>query len=77
MCALLERNKDLETRLALATVNFEELEIKIETFSRKISQQDDEIENYLRNETKLKECVNNITKENEDLKVLLMIYLMT
>ena len=69
LLALKERNKDLETRIALAVVNFEELEMKKETLLTKISNHEDEIENFLKNEKTMSEEVTNLTKENDDLKI--------
>ena len=66
--AIEERNKDLETRLALATVNFEEMELQKEDLLKKISKQDDEIETFIKNDNILTEKIKVLTNENEDLK---------
>jgi hypothetical protein len=49
-----ERNFDLETRLALAKVEFEEMEIKKENLLCEISNNEDEIENSQKKERMLK-----------------------
>ena len=66
--AIEERNKDLETRLALASVNFEEMELQKEDLLKKISKQDDEIETFIQNDNILTEKNKGLTNENENLK---------
>jgi hypothetical protein len=61
--ALKERNKYLETRLTLAVVNFEELEIKKEILLTKISEHENEIENLLKNEKRISEEVKVLQKK--------------
>ena len=63
-----ERNKDLETRLELAKVEFEEMELVKETMTIKLSKQDDDIESFLSREKGFKEQIDVLTKHNEDMK---------
>ena len=65
---LRERNKDLETRLELAKVEFEEMELTKGNLTEKISNQDDEIENFLNSERQLKHKVDVLIKENDEMK---------
>ena len=66
--ALAERNKDLETRLALAKVEFEEMEIQKEDMLKRISKHDDEIETFVTGEKVLTEKIKVLSNKNEDLK---------
>ena len=58
---LTERNNDLEKRLALATVEYEEMELQQVQYLKDISKLEDNIENFIKTENKL-------IKENEELK---------
>ena len=58
---LTERNNDLEKRLALATVEYEEMELQKVQYLKDISKLEDNIENFVKTENKL-------IKENEELK---------
>ena len=60
-----ERNRDLETRLELAKVNFEQLELEKEDFIKKLSSQDDDIESFLQTEKKLNNRIKVLIKEND------------
>ena len=66
---LRERTKDLETRLELAKVEFEEMEITKGNSNDKISNQDEEIEGFLKSEKLLKDKIDRLTKENQELKI--------
>ena len=65
---LKEKNKDLETKLALARVEFEEKEIYKENLLTKLSERETEIENFLKNEKSLNEQINQAKKENNELR---------
>ena len=66
--ALKERNKDLETNLALAKVEFEEIEIDKEALVKEISKCEEQIEHYIRKEIMLNDQIIDVTRENDDLK---------
>ena len=66
---LIERNKDLETRLALAKVEFEEMEHSKVKLLTDLSKWEDEIETFLKKERISNSNYENITKENTELKV--------
>ena len=69
LLTLRENNRDLETRLAMAKVEFEEKELEKQTLLTKLSNQDDEIEHFLKQERKLNENIKALTQEKDDLKV--------
>ena len=65
---LKDRNKDLETRLAIAKVEFEESELMKQKLLTEISNRDDEIEKCLKNERLLNERIKSVTDEKEVMK---------
>ena len=67
--ALKERNKDLEQRLALAKVEFEELDIEKVALMKRISEIEDHIEDQFRKERLLNEQIKNVAAEREELKL--------
>ena len=66
--ALRESNKDLETRLALAKVDFEERELEKDTLLVKLQKQDEEIEYFVRKERMLNEEIKVLNREKEGLQ---------
>ena len=68
--AVKERNKDLEKRLALAKVEFEELDIEKVSLMKRISEIEDHIEDQFRKERLLNEQIKNVAAEREELKVM-------
>ena len=68
---LKEHSKDLETRLALAKLEFEEMEINKEKMTAEVTKLGDEIDDFLKNEKILNGEIRSITKERDDLKNIL------
>ena len=68
LSSLKEKNKDLEKRIAMAKVDFEEMEIKIESLEKKNSKCDELVENLLQSEKKLNEEIVNLKETNDSLK---------
>ena len=68
LSSLKEKNKDLEKRIAMAKVDFEEMEIKIESLEKKNSKYDELVENLLQSEKKLNEEIVNLKETNDSLK---------
>ena len=65
---LRENNKDLETRLAMARVEFKENDLEKETLLTKLSKQNEDIENFLTQERKLHDQIKVLNLEKYDLK---------
>ena len=65
-----EKNKDLETRLALAKIEFEEMEVFKENQMVDIARRDDEIENLLKKEKMLNGKIDKLSKEKDDMEIL-------
>ena len=68
MIALKESKKDLETRIEMASVDFEERELEKETLLAKLNKQDEEIEDFLKNERMFNEEIKVLNIEKEGLK---------
>ena len=68
LSSLKEKNKDLEKRIAMAKVDFEEMEIKIESLEKKNSKYDELVENLLQSEKKLNEEIVKLKETNDSLK---------
>ena len=68
---LKDLNKDLQTRLAQAKVEFEQMEIAKDKMIADISKQSDEIDRFLRNERTLNQEIFSITKERDNLNSVL------
>ena len=66
--ALRESKKDLETRIEMAKVDFEERELEKETLLAKLNKQDEEIEHFLKNERMFNEEIKVLNIEKEGLK---------
>ena len=65
---LKEKNKDLETRLAMAKVEFEELEMKIESLTKENQKQDDQVERSLQSEKILQVEIKRLKDGNNCLE---------
>ena len=66
--ALKEQNDDLKTRLAVAKVEFEEMEIEKSKLVTEIIKNEDTIEDYIKGEKTLDERIRFVIKENEEMK---------
>ena len=72
MRTLTERNNDLEKRLALATVEYEEMELQQVQYLKDIYKLEDDIKNFITTENKLikelKSNVDDLTTDIEELE---------
>ena len=66
--ALRESKKDLETRIEMAKVDFEERELEKETLLAKLNKQDEEIEHFQKNERMFNEEIKVLNIEKDGLK---------
>ena len=65
--SLKDKNKDLETRIAMAKVEFEEMEIKIESLEEDNSKSDDRIDEFLKSERILNSEIKSLKEVNDSL----------
>ena len=63
LSTLKERNADLEKRLALAKVEFEEMEIEKQKLLNVISKNEDEFENLLKKEKSMMNQINSVMRK--------------
>ena len=68
MIALRESKKDLDTRIEMAKVDFEERELEKETLLVKLYNQDEEIEHFLKNERMFNEEIKVLSIKKDGLK---------
>ena len=61
-------NIELEKKLALARIYFEEFEIKLGALETKNAEYTDEFENFMQNELTIKKEIKDITKVNDIIK---------